>query len=104
VADCIHRLRQEYPGPVFAILDSDHTKKHVLAEMRLLRPLLERGDYMVVEDSNINGHPILPGWGEGPMEAILAYEQAFPDDYTHDTGRETKFGITQAPKGYLIRR
>lgn len=103
VAEHIRALRNEFPGKVFAILDSDHSMNHVLAEMKLLRPLLRGGDYLVVEDSNMNGHPVLPGWGPGPYEAIEAYEQEFPDDYTHDVERENKFGWTQAPNGYLIR-
>jgi cephalosporin hydroxylase len=103
VAEQIRKLRDEFPGKVFAILDSDHSKDHVLAEMRLLRPLLATGDYLLVEDSNMNGHPVLPGWGPGPYEAIEAYEQEFPNDYTHDVERENKFGWTQAPNGFLIR-
>ncbi|MGV0041993.1 CmcI family methyltransferase [Mycobacterium colombiense] len=103
VAERIRQLRTENPGPVFAILDSDHTEAHVLGEMKLLRPLLAPGDYVIVEDSNINGHPVLPGWGPGPFEAIQAYEREFPDDYHHDRDREHKFGWTQAPEGFLIR-
>jgi len=103
IAELIRSLRDEFPGKVFAILDSDHTKDHVLAEMKLLRPLLSAGDYLLVEDSCVNGHPVLPGWGPGPYEAIEAYEREFPDDYTHDEEREKKFGWTQAPNGFLIR-
>jgi cephalosporin hydroxylase len=103
VAEQIRHLKSEFPGKIFAILDSDHSKDHVLTEMKLLRPLLGAGDYLVVEDSNINGHPVLPGWGPGPYEAIEAYEKEFPGDYTHDVARENKFGWTFAPNGYLIR-
>jgi cephalosporin hydroxylase len=103
-AEQIRRLKSEFPGKIFAILDSDHPMKHVLAEMKLLRPLLSAGDYLIVEDSNVNGHPVLPGFGPGPYEAIEAYEHEFPNDYTHDRGRESKFGWTFAPNGFLIRR
>ncbi|WP_422749579.1 rhamnosyl O-methyltransferase [Mycobacterium sp. WMMD1722] len=99
----IEQLKKEYPGTIFAILDSDHSKEHVLAEMKLLRPLLASGDYLLVEDSCVNGHPVLPGWGPGPYEAIETYEQEFPDDYTHDVEREKKFGFTFAPYGFLLR-
>ena len=75
----------------------------MLAEMKLLRPLLSAGDYLLVEDSTVNGHPVLPGWGPGPYEAIEAYEREFPNDYTHDVDRENKFGFTFAPNGFLIR-
>jgi cephalosporin hydroxylase len=100
----IQALRDENPGPAFAILDSDHRKEHVLDEMKSLRTALRKGDYLVVEDSNVNGHPVLPNWGDGPMEAILAYETEFPHDYIHDREREIKFGFTFAPNGFLIRQ
>ncbi|WP_242638544.1 rhamnosyl O-methyltransferase [Mycolicibacterium sp. S2-37] len=103
IAEQIDLLKREYPGKIFAILDSDHSKDHVLAEMMLLRPLLSSGDYLIVEDSMLNGHPNLPGWGPGPYEAIEAYEAEFPDDYTHDVKQEQKFGFTFAPNGFLIR-
>jgi cephalosporin hydroxylase len=104
IAEQIQRLKDEFPGKIFAILDSDHSMGHVLAEMKLLRPLLSPGDYLLVEDSTVNGHPVLPGWGPGPYEAIEAYEQEHPDDYTHDVARENKFGFTFAPYGFLIRK
>jgi cephalosporin hydroxylase len=103
VAERIRLLRLEYPGKVFAILDSDHSMEHVLAEMKLLRPLLSAGDYLVVEDSLLNGHPVAPEWGPGPYEAIEAYEAQYPKDYTHDTARADKFGWSFSPYGFLIR-
>jgi cephalosporin hydroxylase len=104
VAEKIRQMRAEWPGPVFAILDSDHSAAHVIAEMKLLHPLLSAGDYLIVEDSNVNGHPVLPGFGPGPFEAIQAYEREFPDDYVHDRRREEKFGWTMATNGFLIRK
>jgi cephalosporin hydroxylase len=103
IAEHIQRLKSEFPGKIFAILDSDHAMNNVLAEMKLLRPLLSAGDCLVVEDANLNGHPVLPHWGAGPYEAIEAYEHEFPNDYTHDVPRENKFGWTFAPNGFLIR-
>lgn len=100
----ISDLRVEYPGTVFAIVDSDHTKSHVLDEMLLLRSVLRPGDYLIVEDSNINGHPVWPSFGPGPYEALQEYFSRFPNDYAHDTQREKKFGFTFAPSGFLIRR
>jgi cephalosporin hydroxylase len=99
----IKELRTIFKGPLFIILDDDHTKNNVLTEMKAIRNILTTGDYLIVEDSNINGHPVLPSWGEGPMEAINEYFQIYPNDYKRDIIREEKFGFTFAPKGFLIR-
>jgi cephalosporin hydroxylase len=109
----IEELRKEYPGPVFAILDGDHYAGTVLKELLMLRGLLVKGDYVITEDSNISGHPIMTdSYGQrdpskfcpGPYEAVVEYERMYPDDYTHDTAREKKFGWTFAPNGFLIKR
>jgi cephalosporin hydroxylase len=104
VGQSVRTLRQKFPGPAFAILDSDHSKQHVLAEMMNLRDILVAGDYLVVEDSNINGHPVAKSFGPGPYEAIQEYFQMFPQDYDHDFDRERKFGFSFAPNGFLRRR
>jgi cephalosporin hydroxylase len=101
--EAIHALRLDFPGPAFAILDSDHSKQHVLAEMMNLRDVLVTGDYLVVEDSNINGHPVLSSFGAGPYEAIQEYLRMFPGDYAHDVDRERKFGFSFATDGFLRR-
>jgi len=97
-------LTEQFPGPIFAILDSDHSKSHVLAEMMNLRPVLAPGDYLVVEDSNVNGHPVRPFFGPGPYEAVREYFRRFPNDYERDVERAAKFGFSFAPAGFLRRR
>ena len=104
VAERIRELRESLSGPVFFIMDSDHSKSHVLAELENIRQITRPGDYVVVEDGNINGHPVLPGWGEGPYEALTEYFIRCPEDYEHDNKQESKFGFTFAPGGYLIRK
>jgi cephalosporin hydroxylase len=91
-------------GPLFLILDSEHAKAHVLRELNALVPLLRKDDYLVVEDTCINGHPVRPGFGPGPYEALDEYLSQHPEAFVHDTARERKFGFTAAPNGYLVRQ
>jgi cephalosporin hydroxylase len=88
-------------GKVMVILDSAHHKEHVLQELQLYAPLVEVGSYIVVQDSNISGHPVLEDSGPGPMEAIeefLAGNQEFESDRTRE-----RLLFTMHPKGYLKR-
>jgi cephalosporin hydroxylase len=104
VALRIAELRRENPGPAFFILDSDHRKDHVLSEMISLRGVLQPGDYVIIEDSNINGHPVARNWGAGPFEAMEEYFRRYPDDYIRDTQREHRFAFTMATNGFLVFR
>jgi cephalosporin hydroxylase len=95
-------------GTVMVVLDSNHGTAHVLAEMRIYADLVSRGSYLIVEDSNINGHPVLPHYADhpgdpegGPMEAITAF-MAERDDFAVDTARH-KFMLSFNPNGYLRR-
>jgi cephalosporin hydroxylase len=88
-------------GRVMAILDSDHHAEHVLAELRAYAPLVSTGSYLVVEDTNINGNPVLPGWGPGPNEAVQQF-LAETDAYEVDSSKE-KFFMTFNPGGFLRR-
>lgn len=100
VCDTILAMRDGY---LFVVLDSDHRASHVLAELSMLTPIMQSGDYVIVEDSNINGHPVQAGWGRGPMEAMDEFFAANPNTFRRDVERESKFGWTFAPRGFLIR-
>jgi cephalosporin hydroxylase len=84
------------------ILDSDHSRNHVLAELRAYSPLVSPGNYLVVEDTNVNGNPVRPDFGPGPMEAVDLF-LAESRDFELDRERE-KFFMTFNPRGYLRRK
>ena len=84
---------------VLVILDSDHSEHHVAEELRAYADLVTHGSYLIVEDTNVNGHPALPDFGPGPMEALNAFI-AERTDFRVDSTRE-KFRMTFNPRGYL---
>jgi cephalosporin hydroxylase len=57
---------------------------------------------MIVEDSNVNGLPVRPDFGPGPMEAINDF-MASNNDFEIDLSRE-KFFMTQNPCDYLKKK
>jgi cephalosporin hydroxylase len=83
------------------ILDSDHSRDHVLDELRIYSRFVREGGYLIVEDTNVNGHPVLPDYGPGPMEAIENFLTE-SGDFAVDGAKE-KFYMTYNPKGYLKR-
>lgn len=91
---------------VMVILDSNHTHKHVLNELKLYSPLVTKGSYLVVMDTIIEYMPKSffknrPwGIGDNPMSAVkefLKHNKRFKVDNII----EKKLVITVAPNGYL---
>ncbi len=83
------------------ILDSDHHAAHVYDEIIAYSPLVKVGDYLVVEDTNVNGHPAFPEFGPGPMEAVDKFLSE-NDEFVIDARCE-RFLLTLNPRGYLRR-
>ena len=83
------------------ILDGNHKRDHVLQELRLFQRYVPLGGYIVVNDTIINGHPINPGWGPGPWEAVHDF-LAETDAFEIDKGRE-KLILTSCSDGFLKR-
>jgi cephalosporin hydroxylase len=86
---------------VLVILDSDHSEAHVLDELEQFAPLIAPGGYLIVEDTNVNGHPVHHHHGAGPMEAVRAFLADHPE-FESDRTRE-KFFMSFNPRGYLRR-
>jgi cephalosporin hydroxylase len=99
--EILSRMSEEASGTVMVILDSDHSRAHVLDELTAYSPLVTPGSFLVVEDTNLNGHPVAPDFGPGPMEAVEEFLAAHPE-FRGDREYE-KFFMTFNPRGYLRR-
>jgi cephalosporin hydroxylase len=84
---------------VMVVLDSDHSAEHVLAELHLYASLVTQGDYLIVEDTSVDGHPAFSDFGPGPMAAVEQF-LAEGHPFEVDESRE-KFLFTFNPRGYL---
>lgn len=88
-------------GHILVVLDSDHSEPNVSEELRLYSPFVTKGSYIVVEDTNINGHPSAPNHGPGPFEAVEKF-LATSSGFVRDPECE-RFLLTFNPKGWLKR-
>ena len=104
IADAVvGRVREAVRGAasVMVVLDSDHRKDHVLSELLIYSDLVTVGSYLITEDTSVNGHPILPNFRPGPMEAVEEFLKG-NSRFAVDRSRE-KFYLTFNPGGYLRR-
>jgi cephalosporin hydroxylase len=98
--DVVAEVSERAAGkPLLVVLDSDHSRAHVAAELDVYAPLVPFGCYLIVEDSNIGliRKDLVPG----PLEAVEDF-LAGTDEFEIDRERE-KFLITFNPSGYLRR-
>ncbi len=93
---------------VMVSLDSNHTRKHVAAELGMYAPLVSMDCYCVVFDTVIEDMPegSYPdrSWGKGnnPRTAVNEFLQT-NKNFVIDEEIESKLMITAAPGGYLKR-
>jgi cephalosporin hydroxylase len=97
--DKLKPLLPQDGSPTLVVLDSDHSFEHVLAELRLLSEFVNVGSYLIVEDTNINGHPVYEEFGPGPMEAVKQFLSE-TDAFEVDESRNI-FHMTMHPRGFL---
>lgn len=102
--------RRVHGHKVVMILDSDHHKGHVLKELKAYADIIQPGGYLIVQDSNINGHPIFLNEGylaasyrgqPGPWEAVEEFVN-MDDRFKIDLSRE-RLMLTMNPHGFLKR-
>ncbi len=89
-------------GHVLVSLDSDHARDHVLAELHAYADFVTPGSFLVVEDTNLGGHPIPIGMIDGgPSAAVDAFLET-RSDFTREPLCE-RYLMTMHPGGWLRR-
>lgn len=86
---------------VMVILDSDHSKEHVLKELKIYSDMVTVGSYLITEDTNCSGHPVKGIEGEGPLEAVFEFMN-FNTNFKIDRNWEKNF-FSFNPCGFLKR-
>lgn len=101
------KARVHAGAPVMVVLDSNHTRDHVMRELELYSPLVTAGSYLVVMDTVVeympeDSFPDRP-WGKGnnPLTAVREFLQR-TDRFAVDKDIEDKLLVTAAPSGYLL--
>lgn len=89
---------------IMVFLDSDHSAEHVAKELKLYGPLVTPGYYLVVDDTNLGGHPVVNPTvpGPGPFAAVMEYlkkEKSFEIDQNRH-----KFFMTWCVNGFLKKK
>ncbi|QYX55680.1 cephalosporin hydroxylase family protein [Roseovarius sp. SCSIO 43702] len=109
--DLVAKVRAEIPdgARVMVVLDSDHSRDHVLAECRAYGPMVTEGCYLVVADTLV-GHlseeeaPKKRSqiWYKGnePLSALKDYMQE-TDRFEIDPVINGKLVLSSSPGGYL---
>lgn len=91
---------------IAVMLDSNHSKDHVLKELEIYSKIVTVGSYLIVQDGAqewVSDIPRgKPEWKEdNPLVAIQEFLKN-NDNYIIDE-KYTRLGITQSPNGYLKR-
>ena len=77
------------------------TNLRIEGEFNVYEPLVPVDSYVIVENTIVNGHPVWPGYGPGPLEAVRRI-LSLHGEFAQDTLWE-KHGLTFNPGGFLRR-
>ncbi|MGM4912694.1 cephalosporin hydroxylase family protein [Rhizobium sp. 768_B6_N1_8] len=111
-AETLARVKAEIPAgaSVMVVLDSDHSRDHVLDELRCYGPLVTEGQYIVVADTLLGygkDTALTPNrrskiWhpGDEPYTALNMYLEE-TDRFETDEALNGKLVLSSSPGGYL---
>jgi cephalosporin hydroxylase len=88
-------------GGALVVLGSCADRATTVREFQAYAPFVPVGSYVIVTDTIVNGHPVWPAFGPGPLEGvkqILTSHGEFVSD-----SRMEKYSLTFNPGGFLHR-
>ena len=97
---------------IMVVLDSHHTRDHVLEELRLYSPFVSKHSVLIVMDTGIEFAPeesfnVSRPWGPGnsPLTAVNDFLASKAGaEFYKDQSIEKRHLLTCAPQGLLVRR
>jgi cephalosporin hydroxylase len=89
------------PPNALAILGTRGGRERMVQEFEAYAPLVPVGSYIVMENTIVNGNPVLPEFGPGPAEAVRKILR-LRSDFAPDREVE-KYALTFNPGGFLKR-
>lgn len=103
IVDQVREMASTVEGPVMVILDGDHSRDHVAAELELYAPLVTPGSVLLSQDGIIDQLEIFRDSRPGPLPANRAFLARHPE-FEYDRERTERFLLTHHPLGWMRRR
>ena len=101
----VENIREKVKGKkVLVTLDSDHRAQHVYRELELYSTMVSPGSYLIVEDTLVDGIPLDPDSGPGPMTALNRFLATGGDQFFERDVRRDALIFTQNRGGWLRRK
>lgn len=99
-------LLEQLPRPLLVIEDGSHDYDQTLATLRFFDPIMQSGEYLVIEDGIIESMQVAERYQGGPSRALDEFLVDASDRYDVDTAYCDYFGYnaTWNTNGYLRRR
>lgn len=103
VAEQVRQAATDADGPVMVILDGNHDRDHVAAELEIYGPLVTSGSFLLSQDGVIDELTIFSDSRPGPLEANRTFLAAHPE-FEYDSERNERFLLSHHPLGWMRRR
>lgn len=102
VVERVQREVDAADGPVMVILDGNHDRDHVAAELELYAPMVSVGSYLLSQDGVIDVLGVFRDSRPGPLPANRAFLDRHRE-FEYDAERNERYSLTHHPLGWMKR-